>query len=64
MSDLPRMAKLCAGVYERKRGSTAHPLFWVNTTVFDYKARLKWRDTYHMWPYSQVWENWVILSLN
>ena len=29
-----------------------HPLFWVNSYVFDYRSALRWRDTLHMWRYS------------
>ena len=46
------MAKLCVGVYEKKRAGYVHPLFWVNTNIFDYRAKLKWKHTLHMWNYS------------
>jgi hypothetical protein len=47
---LPRNAKLCLGVCERKQ----YPLFWVNSNVFDYKAKMKWKCTMHMWNYTQA----------
>ncbi len=55
ISSLPRKAKLCVGVYERKqhRGNSVHPLFWVNAVVFDYRARLRRKGTHHMWSYSE-----------
>ena len=54
VSDLPRKAKLCVGVYERKqhRGNSLHPLFWVNASAFDYRGRLRRAATHHMWSYS------------
>jgi len=27
-------------------------VFRVNANVFDYKAKLKWKDTLHLWNYS------------
>ena len=41
---LPRMAKLCFGIFEKKKGNL-NPLFYVNTNIFDYKAKLKWKST-------------------
>ena len=56
ISSLPRMARLCVGVYERKlhhhRGNALHPLFWVNASAFDYRGRLRRKGTHHMWSYS------------
>ena len=46
------MAKLCVGVFEKKRTGYVHPLFWVNSNIFDYRAKLKWKHTLHMWNYS------------
>ena len=51
ISRLPRYAKLCLAVHS---GSKQVPLFWVNTNVFDYKAKMKGTSTLHMWPYTQV----------
>ena len=51
-ASLPRMTKLCVGVFEKRRASSIYPLFWVNSFVFDYKSALRWRDTLHMWRYS------------
>ena len=42
---------MCIGIFE-KRKSSAHPLYWVNAYVFDYKSTLRWRDTLQMWRYS------------
>ena len=39
VANLPRMAKLCVGVFEKKKNNTQHPLFWVNAYVFDYRCR-------------------------
>ena len=38
VANLPRMAKLCVGVFEKKKNNTQHPLFWVNAYVFDYRC--------------------------
>ena len=51
VSRLPRFAKLCLAVHSG--GSKQLPLFWVNTNVFDYKAKMKGTSTLHMWPYTQ-----------
>lgn len=51
LSNLPRMAKLCFGLFDRQRKNTLQPLCWVNTNVFDYKAKLRKRDSLHMWRY-------------
>lgn len=37
LSNIPRMAKLCFGLFE-KRKNTQQPCSWVNCTVFDYKV--------------------------
>ena len=50
LANVPRMAKLCFGLFERRKG-TAYPLAWVNTNVFDYKAKLRRRDSLHFWRY-------------
>lgn len=51
---LPRMTKLCLGVYEeKKKDSNVHqPLFWLNSSIFDYKGRLKRSSTLHLWDYT------------
>jgi len=35
-------------------GQQQHPLYWVNCNIFDYRARLRWRNTFHMWNYSSA----------
>ena len=50
ISQLPRSAKICIGIYEKKR-SHENPLFWVNTNLFDYKGKLKSHCTLHLWKY-------------
>ncbi len=50
VSNLPRMTKLCLGIYEKKK-SAMHPISWVNANVFDYQAKLRKRDTLHTWKY-------------
>ena len=36
VSNVPRMAKLCFGLFERKKNN---PASWVNANVFDYKVK-------------------------
>ena len=50
LANIPRMAKICFGLFE-KRKNTFQPYSWVNFSVFDYKAKLRKRDTLHMWKY-------------
>lgn len=56
VSNLPRMAKLCVGIFEKKKGSI-NPIFFVNTNIFDYKARLKWKATRKA-TYNILSSNW------
>lgn len=49
--DLPRMTKLCVGLFEKKK-TQAVPLYWVNANVFDYTAKIRRHDTLRMWKYS------------
>lgn len=67
--NVPRMARLCMVIYEtvktnragstkvkRMKESNVHfnPLYWVNTTVFDYKNQLKTGGTtLYPWPYAE-----------
>lgn len=67
--NVPRMARLCLVVYETvktNKGSSTkarkvkesnvftNPLYWVNTTVFDYKNQLKTgATTLYPWPYAE-----------
>ena len=63
---LPRFAKLCLAVHSgggaggSSRGQQLCPLFWVNTNVFDHKAKMKATSTRYMWPYTQVGRGLVI----
>ena len=43
VSNLPRMAKLCFGLFEKRKNN---PSSWVNTNVFDYKVT----HTYYQVP--------------
>lgn len=67
--NVPRMARLCMVVYEtvktnkgggmkvkRMKESNIYlnPLYWVNTTIFDYKNQLKTgATTLYPWPYAE-----------
>ena len=42
VSNVPRMAKLCFGLFEKKKNN---PSSWVNTNVFDYKAQYIYLDS-------------------
>lgn len=68
VGDVPRMARLCLVVYDivksvkggstkTKRGkesSNINPLYWVNTTIFDYRSQLKTGAvTLYLWPYAE-----------
>ncbi|XP_023328992.1 phosphatidylinositol 4,5-bisphosphate 3-kinase catalytic subunit beta isoform isoform X3 [Eurytemora carolleeae] len=53
VSNLPRMARLCFGLY-RERKRRILPLAWVNTNIFDYKRVLKKCLTLHFWSYSDT----------
>ena len=55
LSRLPRMTKLCIGVFTCiKSGwsNTTQPIYWVNAHIFDYRGILQSRDTLHLWKYS------------
>jgi phosphatidylinositol-4,5-bisphosphate 3-kinase len=57
--DIPRMARLCFVVYQVEKNSSQciykgckTPLFWVNTTIFDFKNQLKTDgQTLYTWFY-------------
>ena len=52
VSNLPRMAKLCFALFEKRNNKgAARPISWVNTNLFDYQAKFRKRDTLHMWKY-------------
>lgn len=52
--NVPRMARLCMVVYERSKNKKKNPLYWVNTTIFDYKNQLKTgATTLYPWPYAE-----------
>lgn len=70
VESIPRMARLCLVVYEitkstKTSGTKArrvkdskelymNPLVWVNTTIFDYKNRLKSGSiTLYTWTYAE-----------
>lgn len=69
VSNVPRMARLCLVVYETVKTNKGggmkvkrvkesniymNPLYWVNTTVFDYKNQLKTgATTLYPWPYAE-----------
>lgn len=52
VSNLPRMAKLCFALYVIRKTNALQPISWVNANVFDYRAKLRKRDSLHMWRYS------------
>ncbi|XP_059078692.1 phosphatidylinositol 4,5-bisphosphate 3-kinase catalytic subunit beta isoform-like isoform X2 [Tigriopus californicus] len=51
ISSLSRESKICVSLFDKRRTSNI-PLFWVNSNLFDYKGKLKWKATFHMWKFS------------
>ena len=62
VSNVPRMAKLCFGLFERKKNN---PASWVNANVFDYKVNKTENAIFTpMLPAQHIRQNKILLLSN